>query len=233
MAAYGVRNGYARRHGAHDSALDVPSKDEVARLRMRELEEENSLLLEKATSSTERFIDYENHIRVLQEQVKSQEQRLNANRTPEPLPEQASLSRLGTFMRKGSLAPPSGNMASPSAREQELELALIKEQKARAEAEARAQQVNVEVEELSATLFQEANDMVANERRENAALRAQIKELQGAGGPVAEVLSNENERLKQKLQILEQRDAERNKRLERLEAAQRRIDRVRTMLLPR
>lgn len=51
MSAYGVRNGNARRHGAHDSALDVPSKDEVARLRMRELEEENSLLLEKATSS--------------------------------------------------------------------------------------------------------------------------------------------------------------------------------------
>lgn len=52
MAGVSVRNGNARRHGAHDSALDVPSKDEVARLRMRELEEENSLLLEKATSAS-------------------------------------------------------------------------------------------------------------------------------------------------------------------------------------
>lgn len=184
-------------------------------------------------STAERFIDYENHIRVLQEQIKSQEHRLNASRTPEPPPEQASLSRLGTFMRKGSLAPPNGTMASASAREQELELSLVKEQKARVEAEARAQQVNVEVEELSATLFQEANEMVANERRENAALRAQIKELQSAGGQVAEMVGKENERLKQRLQIMEQRDADRKKRLDKLEAAQRRIDRVRTMLLPR
>lgn len=181
----------------------------------------------------ERFIDYENHIRVLQEQLKSQEQRLAANRTPEPQPEPPSLSRLGTFMRKGSLAPPNGTTNGSSAREQELETSLAKEQKARAEAEAKAQQVSVEVEELSATLFQEANDMVANERRENAALRTQIKELQGAGGQIAEVVSKENERLKQRLQLMEQRDADRKKRLDKLEAAQMRIDRVRTMLLPR
>lgn len=183
--------------------------------------------------TAERFIDYENHIRVLQEQVKSQEHRLAASRTPEPQQEQPSLSRLGSFMRKGTLAPPNGTMAGVSAREQELELLLLKEQKARAEADARAQQVNAEVEELSATLFQEANDMVATERRENAALRTQIKELQNAGGQVAEVVGKENERLRQKLQVMEQREAERQKRLDRLEAAQRRIDRVRTMLLPR
>lgn len=181
----------------------------------------------------ERFIDYENHIRVLQQQVKSQEQRLNANRSPEPQPEQASLSRLGSFMRKGSLAPPNGTMNSPSAREQELEFLLVKEQKARAEAEAKAQQVTAEVEDLSATLFEEANEMVATERRENAALRTQIKELQSAGGQIAEVVGKENERLKQKLQVMEQRDGDRKKRLEKLEAALKRIDRVRTMLLPR
>lgn len=170
---------------------------------------------------------------MLQEQLKSQEQRLAATRTPEPQPEQASLSRLGTFMRKGSHAPSIGSGQGSSAREQELEVSLAKEQKARAEAEAKTQQVNVEVEELSATLFQEANDMVATERRENAALRAQLKELQSAGGHIAEMVGKENERLKQKLQIMEQRDAERKKRLDKLEAAQRRIDRVRTMLLPR
>lgn len=124
-------------------------------------------------------------------------------------------------------------MPGTSAREQELEALLVKEQKARIKAEANAQQVGVEMEELSATLFQEANDMVANERRENAALRIQIKELQSAGGQVAEVVGKENERLRQKLQVMEQREADRQKRLDRLEAAQRRIDRVRTMLLPR
>lgn len=138
-------------------------------------------------------------------------------------------------MRKGSLAPapPNGTMVAASAREQELELLLVKEKKARVEAEAKTQQVNVEVEELSATLFQEANEMVANERRENAALKTQIKELQSAGGQIAEVVGKENEKLRQKLLVMEQRDADKQKRLERLESAQRRLDRVRTLLLPR
>lgn len=39
------------RHGAHDSALDVEPKDGVTGMRLRELEEENSLLAEKATAA--------------------------------------------------------------------------------------------------------------------------------------------------------------------------------------
>ena len=110
---------------------------------------------------------------------------------------------------------------------------MVKEQTARIAAENKVKAVNAEVEELSASLFQQANDMVAQERRENAALRDKIKELETAGGDVAQVVRKENERLKQKLEAMEQRDAERKRRLEKLEAAQKRIDRVRTMLTPR
>jgi hypothetical protein len=54
-----------------------------------------------------------------------------------------------------------------------------------------------------------------------------------SGGSVDESVKMENERLKQRIQIMEQREAERKARLERLEAAQKRIDRVRAMLVPR
>ncbi|KJY02311.1 hypothetical protein TI39_contig66g00016 [Zymoseptoria brevis] len=237
MAYNGARYGaqVAHRHGPHDS---VQSKDDITHMRLRELEEENSLLLEKVTSASQRFADYENQIRVLQQQVKHQEQRMTALSSSTVDSEQTSsdntgLSRLGSFMRKGSFAPTATSPATTSPREQELEKSLAKEQKAREVAEQKEKQVNAEVEELSTTLFQQANEMVATERKENAALKAQIKELENAGGNVAEVVGKENERLKERLETMEQRDVEKQKRLERLEAAQKRIDRVRTMLVPR
>lgn len=51
MAYNGLPNGGpTRQHGPHDSALDV-GKDEAARIRIRELEEENNILADKAASS--------------------------------------------------------------------------------------------------------------------------------------------------------------------------------------
>lgn len=61
------------------------------------------------------------------------------------------------------------------------------------------------MEELSVSLFEQANEMVATERR----ARAKLEERVG---------------------ILERRDAEKRKRLERLEGAMERIDRVRALL---
>lgn len=135
-------------------------------------------------------------------------------------------------MRKPSLVPTTTPSHDSSSREQELEASLAKEQKARVEAERKVKAVNAEIEELSATLFQQANDMVAAERKNNAALKEKIKQLEQAGGDVSEVMKKENERLRQKLQMVEQREVDRKKRLDRLEAAQKRIDRVRTMLRP-
>jgi len=61
------------------------------------------------------------------------------------------------------------------------------------------------VEELSVSLFEQANEMVATERK----ARAKLEERVG---------------------MLEKRDAEKKQRLERLEGAMERIDRVRGLL---
>ena len=52
MASGGLPNGVPviHRHGAHDSALDVEPNG-VTGMRLRELEEENTLLAEKATAA--------------------------------------------------------------------------------------------------------------------------------------------------------------------------------------
>lgn len=66
-------------------------------------------------------------------------------------------------------------------------------------------QMGAEMEDLSAQLFQQANEMVAKERRERA-------------------------RLEESVRVLEERDAEKRLRLERLEGAVRRIERIRGVL---
>jgi hypothetical protein len=67
--------------------------------------------------------------------------------------------------------------------------------------------MSAEMEELSGTLFQQANEMVATERRARAKLEERVKELEG-------------------------REKERGKRLERLEGAVARIERVKNSLGP-
>lgn len=62
-----------------------------------------------------------------------------------------------------------------------------------------------ELEELSAQLFQQANEMVAAERKARA-------------------------RLEDRVEVLERREGEKRKRLDRLEGAVRRIERVRGVL---
>ncbi|KAI9840440.1 MAG: hypothetical protein M1830_007941, partial [Pleopsidium flavum] len=62
-----------------------------------------------------------------------------------------------------------------------------------------------ELEELSAVLFQQANEMVAKEKRARA-------------------------KLEERIEVLEGRDAEKRKRLEKLDLAIQRIGRVRGVL---
>lgn len=235
MAYNGLPNGVQATHRHNDSALYVGNgKEEAARMRIKDLEEENHILAQKAADASQHYANYENQIRVLQTQL--HQQRHDAARLAveqeQPPERPLGLARLGSFMRKPSLAPTTTPSHDSSAREQELEASLAKEQKARSEAEKKVKVVNAEIEELSATLFQQANDMVAAERKDNAALKDKIRELEKGGGSVSEGLRKENDRLKQKLHTLEQREVERKRRLDRLEAAQKRIDRVRTMLRP-
>lgn len=126
------------------------------------------------------------------------------------------LSRFGSFMhsRKTSAMAP-----TPVSRERELEAQLAQSQAARLAAEAKVDQMSAEIEELTGSLFSQANEMVAEERREGARLRERIRFLEERDAKFA-----------MKLQRVEERDRERKKRLERLERAFARLERVKSLL---
>lgn len=88
---------------------------------------------------------------------------------------------------------------------EDLLQALSREQNLRQQAEGRLSATSKEMEELSAALFEQANEMVADERRARAKLEERVGEL-------------------------EKRDEEKKKRLDRLESAMNRVERVRNML---
>jgi DNA repair exonuclease SbcCD ATPase subunit len=179
--------------------------------------------------------------------------------------EKPGISRFGSFMGKRgpAIAQQNGAAGAANTREKELEEKLVKEQTTRIAAEKKVKEVNAEIEDLSATLFQQANEMVAAERKENAALKERIqalevqrqqKESELQARQLEEEqqhreardekrneavkkfetgsLQKENTKLKEKIKHLEQREADRKRRIERLEAANRRIERVRAMLQP-
>lgn len=82
---------------------------------------------------------------------------------------------------------------------------LERERALRAKAEARVQTVDTEIEELSVQLFSQANEMVAEERRARA-------------------------KLEERIEMLERRDREKMGRLDRLEKAVSRVERVKALL---
>lgn len=89
----------------------------------------------------------------------------------------------------------------------ELVAALTREQSLRQAAEGKLNASSAELEELTSQLFQQANEMVATERKARA-------------------------KLEERVEILERRDGEKRNRLERLEGAMQRIERVRSLLAP-
>ncbi|KIX08309.1 uncharacterized protein Z518_02965 [Rhinocladiella mackenziei CBS 650.93] len=88
-----------------------------------------------------------------------------------------------------------------------LQSSLEEERTLRLRAESSLSQTQTELEELTAQLFGQANEMVATERKARAKLEERVK-------------------------VLEQRDVEKRKRLERLEKAVMRIERVRGLVGP-
>lgn len=82
---------------------------------------------------------------------------------------------------------------------------LERERALRAKAEDRVRTVDSEIEELSVTLFSQANEMVADERRARA-------------------------KLEERIELLEKKDKDKMGRLDRLEKAVSRLDRVKAML---
>ena len=250
-------------HAPHDSGLSVASSTKEEDLaRIRDLEEEVRYLADRANQASQKFADYENEIRTLEAKLRQEQKRNAASGTGGggegekaaavvQQQQQPQLSRFGSLMRKPSYntqpngAVPAAAAAAPASasREKELEEKIVKEQTARIAAEKKVREVNAEIEDLSTTLFQQANEMVAAERKENAALAEKIRVLerrqgeneaqvrvQEEGGKKAVRLEAENVKLKARVEVLEKREGERKARLERLERAGERIERVKGLL---
>ncbi|CAL5873291.1 uncharacterized protein PFLUO_LOCUS7562 [Penicillium psychrofluorescens] len=103
--------------------------------------------------------------------------------------------------------PPYAVQQSPASSEStsELQDALTREQSLRKAAESQLTQASTELEELTVQLFSQANEMVAQERKARV-------------------------RLEERVAVLERRDVEKRSRLERLEKAMARVERLRALV---
>ncbi|KAK5118952.1 hypothetical protein LTR62_000163 [Meristemomyces frigidus] len=234
-------------HVPHDSALSISSGAGDA-ARVKELEEENKKLLERCNIATQHYADYENEIIILKAQVRQAQRRndsLGSNHSAGDVPapgavEKPGISRFGSFMHSRKASPTTNGTAQASTnREEELTAEVVKEKLARIEAEKKVKEASDEIEELSATLFEQANEMVATARRENAMLVEKLQVLEEqtiqahAEASQSDVGQGEDRKLEERLHEMETRDVERRRRLAKLEAAVERIDHVRSMLVPR
>ncbi|KAJ9627770.1 hypothetical protein H2203_002986 [Taxawa tesnikishii (nom. ined.)] len=129
-----------------------------------------------------------------------------------PPQQRPGIGRLHSLLgRRGAAhsAQPSITHSSPTSASSSavaaLQAALARETALRQDAERKVAQVNGEIEDLSQTLFEQANEMVATERREK-------------------------KRLEERIEVLEERDRDKGRRLERIEANLKRVERVRLVL---
>ncbi|PQE15724.1 ribosomal L32 protein [Rutstroemia sp. NJR-2017a BBW] len=186
-----------------------------AQKQIEELQAQVKLLTEKATaavttiSPVDKWADYEDEIQRLKKAQSQQNLEIVNERTGSPsrfsyLPVQNRFSSLLSRKSTPNLqAPPTPGAPSTT----ELVAALTSEQTLRKDAERKLSEASGELEELTAHLFMQANEMVATERKARA-------------------------KLEERVELLERRDGEKRKRLERLEGAVQRIERVRGLLAP-
>lgn len=148
----------------------------------------------------DKLADYEDEIRLLRQQkkhsVSSASSEPSLPNSEPPLPRQPSgpshmsvppppLNRFSAFLTaatKRAGAPP------PSPPPDEGNGPLEQERRLRMKAETRLQEVTAELEDLSASLFQQANEMVASERRERAKLEERVAVLEFREGRVKDRL---------------------------------------------
>jgi DNA repair exonuclease SbcCD ATPase subunit len=155
----------------------------------------------------DRWADYEDEIQSLRAK---QTRPVEEVRAPTP-PSAYMPNRLSSFLSSRKSTP---NLQAsqvpqppPTPTERDLAAALSREQTLRQQAEGKLDEASGELEELSAQLFQQANEMVATERKARA-------------------------KLEERVAVLERRDVDKRKRLDRLEGAMGRIERVRGLLAP-
>ncbi|KAK1986616.1 ribosomal protein L32 [Colletotrichum cereale] len=196
-----------------------------AQSRIADLEAQVRLLNQKAAAAIDRWADYEDELtrlRIATSQTSTSPPAVIAAPLPAPAPTPSPTRTSflsGGANRLSQLLSPRGMKSTPNLRApsppavdtgnpastQDLREALSREQNLRLAAENRLSTTSQEVEELSVSLFEQANEMVATERRARA-------------------------RLEERVETLEKRDQDKLRRLERLEGAVGRIERVRSLL---
>jgi hypothetical protein len=133
------------------------------------------------------------------------------NEDPRPSTAGATVAKTSRFsfltgrLSSPSNASPSRPPSIPPTSDVQLLNELERERTLRAKAEERAEKVDSEIEELSVQLFSQANEMVATERKARA-------------------------KLEERIEVLERKDKDKMARLDRLEKAVSRIDRVKAIL---
>ncbi|KAF9881054.1 hypothetical protein CkaCkLH20_01204 [Colletotrichum karsti] len=198
--------------------LEPPPSLLDAQARIADLEAQVRLLNQKAAAAVDRWADYEDELARLRIQSSKPQTPPAPIPAPAPTPSPTRTSFLsGGANRLSQLLSPRGMKSTPNLRApsppapgdpattEDLLEALTREQKLRVQAEARLSTTSQEVEELSVSLFEQANEMVATERRARA-------------------------KLEERVEVLEKRDQDKKRRLERLEGAVGRIERVRSLL---
>ncbi|OIW29946.1 hypothetical protein CONLIGDRAFT_680746 [Coniochaeta ligniaria NRRL 30616] len=199
-----------------------------AQRQIDDLEAQVRLLNEKASAAVDRWADYEDELARLRLTLENnnnnnhqqEQQRNSTSTTASSAPTTASPAR-SSFLPAGAVANRISALLSPrkplpaapqgpgaprtDATAEELLTALAREQYLRKEAEGRLSETSREVEDLSVSLFEQANEMVATERKARA-------------------------RLEERVEVLERRDWEKRSRLEKLEATMGRIERARSVL---
>ncbi|CAK42629.1 hypothetical protein AAWM_10399 [Aspergillus awamori] len=176
-------------------------EEEIRRLRAQSSSRNNTSV--SSTASTQ--IDRSQSPTHLQTSPKSQPGRLStlASFLPSRRPSATSTTQAQTVA-----SPPPPEPVQPATSQEEtveLQNALNREQSLRKAAESQLSQASTELEELTAQLFSQANEMVAQERKARA-------------------------RLEERVAVLERRDVEKRARLERLEKAMARVERIRAMV---
>ncbi|GKT84701.1 ribosomal protein L32 [Colletotrichum tofieldiae] len=175
--------------------LEPPPALLDAQSRIADLEAQVRLLNQKAAAAVDRWADYEDELTRL---------RIAASQTS-TLSQLLSPRSMKSTPNLRAPSPPTAGAAGNPASTEDLREALSREQNLRLAAESRLSTTSQEVEELSVSLFEQANEMVATERRARA-------------------------RLEERVETLEKRDQDKRRRLERLEGAVGRIERVRSLL---
>lgn len=188
-----------------------------AQKQIADLQAQVRLLNEKATAAVDKWADYEDELQALRRQLAD-----SANaRAQTPTSQPASTSRFSFLSPRKSVQnlptpshsphpsvssnPSTSNLLSSDADIAALRESLEAEKKARKEAETKLTAASAELEDLTAQLFEQANEMVATERKERR-------------------------RLEERIEVLERRDKEKIDRLGRLEGAVGRVERVKGLL---